>query len=62
MSLNNITITVREYPEDGGEYQTLTIRNHWSWDDRAHFEIEGKKYTFLINDIRMALVAIKAGR
>lgn len=51
----SVTNQVREYPDEDGPYQTLVVRNHWSRTDRVVLEIEGRSYTFLVNDLRRAI-------
>lgn len=46
---------VREYPDDSGPYQTITIRNHWSYRDRIVIEIAGKEYTFIAEHLLLAI-------
>ena len=46
---------VREYPDDSGPYQTLTISNHWSFRDRVVLEVAGKEYTFVAEHLLLAI-------
>lgn len=46
---------VREYPDETGSYQTMTIRNHWNWRDRVVIEIAGKEYTFIAEHLLLAI-------
>lgn len=55
MSKINTHCQVREYPDDGKEYQTLNVRNHWNRREMVVFEIGGKSYTFLANDVKQAI-------
>jgi len=32
---------VREYPEDEGNFRTISVSNHWKYDDRVVIEILG---------------------
>lgn len=51
----DVKCIVREYPDDDGEYHTLTVRNHWNRNDRVHLEIEGKDYIFIGRDLIVAI-------
>lgn len=57
MTSVSVRVDVREYPDDDGEYTTMTIRNHWNRKDRVKIEIGGKQYTFISKHL---IEAIKA--
>lgn len=46
---------VREYPDEVGPYHTMIIMNHWNHRDRVVIEINGKKYTFIARDLKLAI-------
>jgi hypothetical protein len=50
--------TVSEYPEKMapiGEGRSMTIRNHWLYNDRVIIAIEGVEFTALAKDLRAAI-------
>ena len=55
MSRINVRCEVREYPDKGGPYSTLIVKNHWNYRERVVFEIDGKSYVFLERDLLMAI-------
>ena len=55
MAKITVSSEVREYPDNGGEYRTMTIRNHWNYRDRVIIELDGKSYTFIAQHVEMAL-------
>lgn len=55
--MNTITVQcdVREYPDNDGPYQTLIVRNHWSFQNRVVLEIDGKRYVFIGAHLKAAI-------
>ena len=46
---------VREYPDKDGPYTTIIIANHWNDESKVVLEIRESKYTFVANDLIMAI-------
>ena len=46
---------VRECPDDREEYCIMTITPHWNYRDKIIIKIEGRTYTFFIEDIQKAM-------
>lgn len=55
MSSIQVTCSVREYPDNETEYQTLVVRNHWNFNDRVVLEIAGKQYVFIARHLHQAI-------
>ena len=46
---------VREYLDEIGSHQTMTIRKHWTYRDLVVIEIAGKEYTFIAEHLLLAI-------
>ncbi len=56
----DVSVSIREWPDGDLPYQTAIIRSHWVHrDDKFRLELEGKTYTFRIDDFEKALRALK---
>lgn len=55
MKVIDVVNSVREYPDDTSNYNTLLIRNHWNNRDKVVLEIDGKHYTFIADHIIRAI-------
>lgn len=51
----DVRCKVRECLDKGGQYSTLIVRNHWNYQDRVVFEIDGNSYVFREKDLLMAI-------
>jgi hypothetical protein len=55
MNVIEVRCDVREYPDESGPYQTLIIRNHSTTKNKVVFEIEGKRYVFVAEQLKQAI-------
>lgn len=55
MNAIEVFCKVREYPDNHGPYQTLTVRNHWNGPDRVILEINGQSYVFVVKHLMKAI-------
>jgi len=66
MTHPDVTARVKVYEQDDGEWGAdsppLTLVSHWNDPSFAVLELDGHRYTFSIEAMRAALVAVGVGR